>query len=69
MSWVASFLLVGFLSTVRVQFLWLCCSEFWDRDLLFGDVEELHGVLAEVASVGAVSFVVLLDQDVSGEAQ
>jgi len=62
-------LLVGFLNTVRVQFLWLCRSEFWDRGLLFGDVEEFHGVFAEVASVGAVPFVVLLDQGVPGEAQ
>jgi hypothetical protein len=29
--------------------------------LLRGRVEQLHGVLAEVAAVGAVPFVVLLD--------
>lgn len=40
-----------------------------DRDLLCFDVQELYGVLAEVAAVRAVPFIVLLDEDVCGEAE
>lgn len=44
----------------------LCGGEFADGGLFDLGGDEFHGVFAEVASVGAVPFVVLFDQYVAG---
>lgn len=65
---VTSRWLVECFDTVRVSL--FAYSAVTSGMLTFGLCgQQRHGVFAEVATVGAVPFVVLLDQDVSGQAQ